>query len=99
MSVLLPPSSRSGAAVRAVIQKRKFRIILECLECERAHPLNMTLYDEPDDAATKHDFYESGVIDRIRFRCEACGCEQASYTEVMFVEDPADVRKYGGEIG
>ena len=91
MSVLLPPSSRHGASVRPIIQKRKFRIVLECLECARPHPLDMTLYDEPDDAATKHDFYESGVIDRIKFRCEACGCEQASYDEVQYLKTPNDL--------
>jgi len=91
MSVLLPPSVRSGAAVRPIIQKRKFRIVLECLECDRPHPLEMTLYDEPDDAATKHDFYESGVIDRIGFRCEACGCEQASFEEIQYLRAPNDL--------
>lgn len=90
MSVLLPPSIHSGAAVRPIIQKRRFRIVLECLECSREHPLEMILYDEPDDAATKHEVYESGVIDRIRFRCETCGCEQASFDEIQYLRAPND---------
>lgn len=96
MSVLLPPSSRNGSAVRPIIQKRKFRIVLDCLECGRPHPLEMTLFDEPDDAATKHDFYESGVIDRIKFRCESCGCEQASFDEVQYMQAPNDFISHEG---
>jgi len=91
MAVLLPTSARSGSSVSPIIQKRKFRLSLECLECGRVHPLDMTLFDEPDDTATKHDFYESGVIDRIKFRCEACGCEQASFEEVQYLRARNDL--------
>jgi len=55
----------------------------------------MTLYDEPDDPATKHDFYASGVMDHIQFQCERCGHEHASYSDVIFIEDVAS-RGYGG---
>lgn len=99
MSILLPPSNRSGAAVRAVVQERKFRLILDCLECKHPHRLEFSLFDEPDDPATRHDFYESGVMDHIQFRCERCGHEYASYTEVAFVEEATTVRIDGGDNG
>lgn len=96
MSVLLPPTSRAGSAVRPVVQERKFRLSLKCLECRHEHPLEFTLFDEPDDPATKHDFYDSGIMDHIQFRCERCGHDHASYSEVFYVEDATTVRNYGG---
>lgn len=96
MSVLLPPSSRSGSAVRPILQERKFRLSLKCLECQHEHPFEMMLYDEPNDPATTDDFYDSGVLDLIQFQCERCGHEHASYREVVFIEDATTVRNYGG---
>ena len=95
MSVLLPPSSRSRAAARPVIQERKFRLSLKCLECQHEHPFEMTLYDEPNDPATKDDFYESGVIDLIQFQCERCGHGHASYQDVVYIKAATDVEGYG----
>jgi hypothetical protein len=35
-------------------------------------------------------------MDHIRFQCERCGHEHASYSEVIFIEDATTVRNYGG---
>jgi hypothetical protein len=81
--------------VRPIIQERKFRLSLKCLECQHEHPFDLTLYDEPNDPATKDDFYESGVLDHIQFRCERCNCEHASYQDVIYVRAPTDTEAYG----
>lgn len=96
MSVLLPPSSRSGSPVRPILQERRFKLALKCIDCAHEHPLEMTLYDEPNDPATKDDFYDSGVIDRIQFKCEKCGCEHASYQDVVYIRAMTDTDGLGG---
>lgn len=96
MSVLLPPSSRSGSPVGPILQERRFRVSLKCIECSHEHPLEMTLYDEPNDPATRDDFYDSGVIDRIQFKCERCGSAHASYRDIVYIKAPTDTEGYGG---
>jgi len=42
-------------------------------------------YGKPNSPATKDDFYDSGVLDHIQFRCERCNCAHASYNDVIYV--------------
>jgi ribosomal protein S14 len=96
MSVLLPPSSRSGSAVRPILQERRFKVSLRCIDCGHEHPLEMSLYDEPNNPATRDDFYDRGIIDRIHFECVECGCQHASYRDVIFIKDETDAAGYTG---
>jgi hypothetical protein len=96
MSVLLPPSNRSGAAVRPILQERRFKVSLRCIDCGHEHPLEITLFDEPNDPATRDDFYDSGVIDQIHFESVECGCQHARYRDVVFIRDETDAGGYGG---
>jgi ribosomal protein S14 len=82
--------------VRPILQERRFKVSLRCIDCGHEHPLEMTLYDEPNDPATRDDFYDSGVIDRIHFECVECGCQHASYRDVVFIKDETDAGGYGG---
>jgi hypothetical protein len=90
MSVLLPASVKDKKGSGLITQTRRFRIQLRCLSCSHPHDLDLQLHDEPNDTATRDDFYASGVMDKIRFSCNLCGCEEATYDEVIYVKSPND---------
>jgi len=83
------PSSSLVSGVLS-IQERKCRLSLKCSEYQHEHPFERALYDEPKDPATKDDFYDSGSLDHIQFRCEHASCQDVVCIRARFTQGPLE---------
>ena len=94
MSLMLRPS-HTHSAVRPTLQKRRFRLVRECIECEHPSTTTLVLVDEPGDPASINDFYTSGILERTPFDCERCGCDHGIIVETAYLKAPNEER---GEV-
>lgn len=90
MSLLTLSRSTASAETLPLIQERAFSVRLRCSTCDRERSQIVCMADEPNDAATIHDFYQSGADREIDPDCMYCGETGAVVLGVIYLRQPGD---------
>ncbi len=90
MTLMFPPTTHTASTARPILQERCFSVRLRCTECDRERSEIVAMADEPNDPATGHDFYDSGVIDRMDTACPTCASDGALVLGVVYLRQPGD---------
>ncbi|GEP06452.1 hypothetical protein [Methylobacterium oxalidis] len=90
MSLLFPTAKAAGSGSLPLLQERAFNVRLRCNSCERERSQVICLADEPNDPATIHDFWDSGVAREIDPDCIYCAETGATILGVSYQRQPGD---------